>query len=147
MVIGIIGENCSGKTTLANSVQAQLGGRVYSGRDYMRFGKSEATAVELFKKELANALNGENIIYVITEKEHVALLPDGAVKILVSADIDTIKERFKARMHGVLPQPVALMLEKKHGSFDDGEYDIRYDGVSGDPDQVCRSLIALGGES
>ena len=63
---------------------------------------------------------------------HAALLPEGAVRILVSADLDTIKKRFQQRMRGNLPVPVAQMLERKHSMFDDGVYDYRYDGVNGD---------------
>lgn len=48
-------------------------------------------------------MTGDDLIYVITEKEHLSFLPDGAVRVLVTAELDTIKERFKARMHGVLP--------------------------------------------
>ena len=70
------------------------------------------------------------------------LLPENAVRILVSADIDTIKERFKARMHGNLPAPVAQMLEKKHGIFDAGSYDYRFDGVHGDAAALCEELKA-----
>ena len=44
---------------------------------------------------------------------------EGAVRILVSADLETIKARFRARMRGVLPVPVERMLESKHGIFDD----------------------------
>jgi len=42
------------------------------------------------------------IIYVIANPEHVKLLPDGAVRILVTADLETIQNRFTARMHGTL---------------------------------------------
>ena len=104
--------------------------------------KSESEAVTLFRKKLENAVNGENILYVITEPEQVALLPEGAVKILVYADLDTIKERFKARMHGNLPAPVAQMLEKKHGIFDNDVYAYRFDGVHGDAAALCEELKA-----
>ena len=77
---------------------------------------------------------------MISEPEHVKLLPDGSTKVLVYADIDTIKERFRARMHGNLPAPVAQMLERKHGMFDDEVYDYRFDGVSGDPASLCAEL-------
>ena len=102
--------------------------------------KSEFEAKLLFQKKLRDAISGEHLIYVISEIEHVALLPEGAVRILVTADLDTIKERFKARMHGSLPLPVAQMLERKHGIFDDGSYDYRFDGVSGDADILCEAL-------
>ncbi|MBQ4226462.1 MAG: hypothetical protein II664_09120, partial [Oscillospiraceae bacterium] len=112
MLISIIGENCSGKSTLAEAIKKEIGAEVITGKDYLRMARSESEAVSLFKEKLSRAVSGENIIYVISEQEHLGLLPEGAIKILVKADIDTIKERFKARMHGNLPAPVAQMLEK-----------------------------------
>ena len=110
MVIGIIGENCSGKSTLANEIKKELDAEVITGKDYLRMAKSESEAVALFQERLLKSVSGENIIYVISEPEQVKLLPDGAVRIHVYADIDTIKERFKARMHGNLPAPVARIV-------------------------------------
>ena len=141
MVIGIMGENCTGKSTLADELKNALGAKVFSGRDYLRLAKSEPEAGRLFAEKLKNALNGENIIYVITEKELVGLLPEGAVRILVTADIDTIKARFRERMHGVLPPPVEAMLEKKHGSFDALLHDYHFDGVNGDAKELSEELI------
>ena len=137
MVIGIIGENCSGKSTLAEEIKNTIGAEIVTGKDYLRMAKSENDAVSLFKEKLNRAVTGENVIYVISEKEHVSLLPDGSISILVKADIDTIKERFKTRMHGNLPAPVEQMLERKHGMFDKGLYDYQFDGVSGDPSAIC----------
>lgn len=76
MVIGVMGENCSGKSTLAKNIQTTLGGRIVSGKDYLRLAKSEDEAKELFTQELKNAENGESIIYVISEKEQISLLPE-----------------------------------------------------------------------
>ena len=140
MVYGIIGENCSGKSTLAEGIKEAIGAEIIAGKDYLRMAKSESEAVILFRKKLESAVSGENLIYVISEPEQLALLPKDAVRILVSADIDTIKERFKTRMHGNLPAPVAQMLEKKHGVFDSGFYDYRFDGVRGDMSAFCESL-------
>ena len=140
MVFGIIGENCSGKSTLAEKIKAELGAEIVTGKDYLRIAKSESEASSLFREKLRRAVSGDNIIYVIADPEHVKLLPDGAIRILVSADLKTIKERFTARMHGNLPTPVALMLERKHGMFDSGEYDYRFDGVSGDAEALCEVL-------
>ncbi len=94
----------------------------------------------LFKAKLKDALSGENIIYVISQKEHINLLPDGAVKILVKTDIDTIKERFKNRMRGNLPAPVEQMLVRNHGIFDNEICDYRFDGVSGDIAAMCETI-------
>lgn len=137
MVIGIIGENCSGKSTLAEKIKNTIGAEIITGKDYLRMAKSENEAVSLFKAKLKNSVAGENVIYVISEKEHISFLPDGAVRILVKADIDTIKERFKARMHGNLPAPVEQMLIRKHGMFDNEAYDYQFDGASGDPSEIC----------
>lgn len=140
MVIGIIGENCSGKSTLAEAIKNAIGAEIISGKDYLRMAKSESEATQLFQAKLNDAIAGENIIYIISEKEHVHFLPDGAVRILVKADINTIKERFKARMHGNLPAPVEQMLERKHGMFDNEPFDYQFDGVSGDSSEICGIL-------
>ena len=143
MVFAIIGENCSGKSTLAEKLSQEVSAEIITGKDYLRMAKTESEAVSLFKEKLKNAVGGSNIIYVISEKEQLGFLPENAVKILVQADLDTIKERFKARMHGNLPPPVAAMLEKKHGMFDDGEYDYRYNGEKENADLLCESIKSL----
>ena len=141
MLIGIIGENCSGKSTLANHIKDSMGAEIVTGKDYLRMAKSEDEARKLFREKLEKAVAGDNVIYVISEPDQVALLPDDAVKILVSADLDTIKERFRERMHGALPAPVEKMLESKHGMFDKGAYDYRFDGVSGNVAALCEQLM------
>ena len=140
MVFGIIGENCSGKSTLAERIKETLGGEIITGKDYLRMAKSESEAISLFKEKLRRGVSEDNIIYVIADPEYVKLLPDGAIRILVTADLETIKERFAERMHGTLPRPVALMLERKHGIFDSGEYDYRFDGAREDAKSFCEVL-------
>ena len=140
MVFGIIGENCSGKSTLAEKIKETLGGEIITGKDYLRMAKSESEAISLFKEKLRRGVSEDNIIYVISDPEYVKLLPDGAIRILVTADLETITERFAERMHGTLPRPVALMLERKHGIFDSGEYDYRFDGAAGDANAFCEVL-------
>ena len=142
MVIGIIGENCSGKSTLATYIRDTIGAEIITGKDYLRMAKSEPEARKLFQEKLKSAVDGSNIIYVIADSEQLVLLPEGAIRILVSADLDTIKKRFRARMRGVLPGAVERMLESKHGMFDSGTYDYRFDGVSGDAAALCRQLTS-----
>ena len=132
MVIGIFGESCTGKSTLAEIITASIPCEVFTGKDYLRLAKNENIAKVMFQKKLSAALSGENIIYVMTEKEHLSLLPEGAVRILVTADLELIKSRFARRMRGNLPAPVATMLEKKHGCFDAEPCDIHV--VSGETD-------------
>ena len=124
MVIGIFGESCTGKSTLAEKIAVSFPCEIFTGKDYLRLAKNENIAKVMFQKKLTAAVNGENIIYVISEKEHLPLLPEGAFRILVTADLDLIKSRFAQRMRGNLPVPVATMLEKKHGCFDAEQYDL-----------------------
>ena len=127
MLIAIIGENCVGKSTLANRINEAMGAKIYVGKDYLRLEKNPSMALEKFKAVLENAVAGENVIYVITEKEHVQLLPKGAFRIVLTAELDVIKERFKARMHGNLPMPLEKMLEAKHGMYDRLECHLKLD--------------------
>ena len=100
MLIAIFGENCTGKSTLAGRLKEELDAEIYTGKDYLRLAKDEASAQKLFRERLRDAVAGNSLIYVISEKEHLSLLPDGAVRVLVTAELSEIKERFAARMHG-----------------------------------------------
>lgn len=141
MVIGIFGESCTGKSTLAEKIAASFPCEIYTGKDWLRLAKNETIARELFRKKLKDACTGENIIYVIAEKEHLPLLPEGALRILVTADLDMIKSRFAQRMRGNLPTPVATMLEKKHGCFDAEPHDIHVIcGVTDLDDVVAKTI-------
>ena len=143
MVIGIFGESCTGKSTLAEKLKASLGAEVYTGKDYLRLAKNEVIAQKLFQKKLKEAVTGENIIYVIAEKAHLTLLPEGCVRVLVTADLATIKERFAKRMRGNLPAPVAAMLERSHGCFDGETH--HYHVISGqtDTDAIVKEIRNL----
>jgi len=132
MVIGIFGESCTGKSTLAEKISADVPCEVFTGKDYLRLARNESIAKAMFRKKLNAAVSGENIIYVISEKEHLSLLPEGTLRILVTADLERIKSRFSQRMRGNLPAPVAAMLEKKHGCFDNEPNDIKV--ISGETD-------------
>lgn len=127
MLIAIIGENCVGKSTLASKINEKLDANIYSGKDYLRLEKNPSMALEKFKTILKDSLTGNNIIYLITEKEHLNLLPEGAFKIVLTAELDVIKERFKERMRGNLPLPLEKMLEAKHGMYDNLECNIKLD--------------------
>lgn len=128
MLIAIIGENCVGKSTLANKLNEKLQTKVYAGKDYLRLEKNPSVAQETFKRMLKEAVTGEDILYLITEKEHLSLLPEGAFRIVLTAQLDVIKERFKERMRGNLPLPLEKMLEAKHGIYDDLACELKLDG-------------------
>lgn len=127
MLIAIIGENCVGKSTLANKIKERIGATIYSGKDYLRLEKNPSMAIEKFRSILKEAVVGDDLIYIITEKEHIQLLPEGAFKIVLNAELEVIKERFKERMRGNLPMPLEKMLETKHGMYDNLECHLKLD--------------------
>ena len=124
MVIALFGDSCTGKSTVAAALAQTLSAEIFSGKDYLKLAKSESMAAALFKKKLRGE---EPIIYVISEQEQLALLPEGCIRVLMTASLETIKERFAARMHGNLPAPVASMLERKYGQFEAAAHDLRVD--------------------
>ena len=143
MVIGIFGESCTGKSTLAERINASFPCDIFTGKDYLRLAKNENIAKVMFQKKLTAAVNGEHIIYVIAEQEHLDLLPEGAVRILVTADLEMIKSRFAQRMRGNLPAAVAAMLEKKHGCFDTQPHNIHVIAGETDLDAVVSQITAI----
>lgn len=140
MLIAIIGENCVGKSTLANQIKEKRGAAIYTGKDYLRLEKNPSLALDKFRKLLQEAITGEDVIYIITEKEHIDFLPQGAFKIVLTAELDTIKARFKERMRGNLPMPVEKMLEAKHGMYDNLACNLKLDG-NYNIDDVAQALM------
>lgn len=141
MVIAIFGESCTGKSTLADALREKLNARVFTGKDYLRLHGNEAMAQRLFMKKLTEAVDGENLIYVLTEAELMKLIPSGAFRILVTEELDVIKERFAARMRCVLPPPVEQMLERKHGCFDHEPCDLHVHAGTPSADEVCEMIM------
>ena len=85
----------------------------YNYKNKFDLAKNENIAKKLFQKQLDYTMCEQNIAYVISQKELLTLLQDKATRILVTADLDMIKERFAQRMNRELPVPVAAMLERK----------------------------------
>ena len=50
MVIGIIGESCTGKSTLAKIITAKIPCEIFTGKDYLRLAKNEDIAKTMFQK-------------------------------------------------------------------------------------------------
>lgn len=143
MVVGLFGDSCTGKSTIAEVLAKQLSGEVYSGKDYLKLAKSESVAEALFQKKLAG---DETIIYVISEREQLALLPENSVRVLVTASLETIKHRFAARMHGNLPAPVEAMLERKFGQFETEPCDLRIDTDDCSREEAVEKIMSKLGE-
>jgi len=138
MTIAIIGESCTGKSTIADKLSRLTERKIFTGKDYLKLAKNEAEAKEVFVKMLNES---SDIIYVISEMEHLELLPADAFRVLVTADLEVIKMRFAKRMNGSLPTPVATMLETKHGMFDNIVYQLKIDGTEQDVSKICVEII------
>lgn len=138
MVIALFGDSCTGKSTIAEALSRELSAEVYSGKDYFKLAKSETMATALFKKRLSG---GETIVYVISEPDQLALLPEDSVRVLVTASLETIKERFKARMHGNLPAPVEAMLERKYGQFETQSHHLKINTDECTPEEAIARIL------
>ncbi len=137
-VIALIGESCVGKSTLAETLRVDLNAKVYAGKDYVRLAKSEPEARRAFAALLAGAI--EPVIYVVSEMDQLALLPEDCVRVLITAPLAVKMERFSKRMGGKLPPPVSAMLEKKHGTFDGIRCDMRLDFGNYDAQTACGAI-------
>lgn len=145
MVIAIFGESCTGKSTLAEELKGRLEARVFSGKDFLRLAKSESQAKAEFRALLARASEGpgETVIYVISEPEHLELLPQNCLRVLVTAPLEEICRRFAKRTGGRLPDPVRAMLERRHGCFDDVPCDLHLVSGEGSVQDNCAAVLAL----
>lgn len=148
MIVAFFGENCTGKSSVADELKTHLPAEIFSGKDYLRFAKSEADAKAAFSAHLRELADdpARHAVYVAAEPEQLALLPEKALRVLVTAELDVIKTRFSARMGGKLPAPVAAMLERKHGSFDGLPHDLHLCDGNHTPaeaaETICRLLAA-----
>ena len=79
----------------------------------------------------------------LTRSAAARLLPEGCVRVLVTAGLATIKERFAARMHGNLPAPVAAMLERKYGQFETETHDLRVDTDAVSAEEAANEIRLL----
>jgi len=134
MVITIFGDSCTGKSTIAEQLKNEHSAVVYTGKDYLRLAANEAEAQKAFTGLLHRSLNDCHtlLVYVITEKPQLSLVPDGAVRVLVTAPLDVIKRRFAARAGGTLTPPVVAMLERKFNTFVNEPRDLHIDNASVD---------------
>ena len=138
MVYCLFGESCTGKSTLAEQLRQRTGAKIYAGKDYLRLAKNEAEAKKAFAQLLADTPAEQVVIYVVAEPEQLSLLPPKCIRVLLTAELQTIKNRFAQRMGGKLPPPLAAMLEKKHGCFDALPYDYHVHNSDADLDAIVR---------
>ncbi len=143
MVIAIFGESCTGKSTIANQLAKMAPITMYTGKSYMKLAKNEAEAREAFRGLLEDHQKDDALaVYVISEKDQLSLLPAHAFRVLVTAELAQIQARFAQRMQGNLPTPVADMIERKHGMFDDVPCALHIRSGSQGSEQICERILA-----
>jgi uridine kinase len=63
MIIGIFGASCTGKSSIADEISKRTGAKLFTGKDYLKFAKSEAEARREFIDMLkANEETGDYFI-------------------------------------------------------------------------------------
>lgn len=113
MLYILMGQSCTGKSTVANEMKLRIQADVFSGKDYLRMAKNENEAWNIFYEKLIDASDSAtNLIYLVAEVsdlDRLNQIPDSC-KYKFNLDLDTIKSRFSSRMNGKLPIPVEKML-------------------------------------
>ena len=148
MVICVFGESCTGKSTLAGALKARLGEKteVYNGKDYLRLAKNEAESERMFHVLLAGRVSSEDcLIWVVSERQQLLMLPEGCVRVRMTAELETISERFSKRTGGHLPPPVAAMLETKHGMFDAEKCAVHIRSGEQSTEDICTTVLQICG--
>jgi len=144
MLIALIGENCTGKTYLSNMLKQKLGATVYVGNEYLRLSDKEADARQRFARMLEKAsADHASTIYLVNEMPQLALLPEKCIRVLVTAPIEDIEQRFTRRMNGVLPSAVAYTLRKNHGLFDRVPHHVHVHSGQNHVLEDCARILAL----
>ena len=61
MVIGLFGESCTGKSSVAELLKKQLGAQFYSGKDYLRLVKNPPDAERSFAELLREHVDSDDL--------------------------------------------------------------------------------------
>ena len=148
MVILLMGGNCTGKSSAAQALQARYGLQIYAGKDYLRLAKTESNAWAAFLALLRAAqdapLGAASVAYVVAEPELSARLMEIRTKrILFTAELSLVQQRFAQRMGGTLPAPVAAMLTAKAARWATVPCDVRIDTTTWTAEETASAVIAL----
>lgn len=148
MVFIFMGPSCTGKSTAAEIVGRKMDALIISGKDYLRFAKSQAEAWKIFEgkmKQASKADTEETMIFVCTEKELYQrfTLQSGMHTVRFTAETEEIKKRFAERMRGNLPKPLEMMLEKQIVSWEDAECTMLVDSSKESPEEAAKRILAV----
>ena len=125
MLIAIIGENCVGKSTLANKINVKINAKIYSGKDYLRLEKNPSMALEKFKALLKESVTGNNIIYLITEKEQIIVEYIKKYNFIRRSTVEDILDVKKTRVYKILTKLCEDGIIKSVGTGPSSKYIIK----------------------
>ena len=146
MVIALIGGRCCGKSDLAKAICDKVLARLFTGRSYMELADSEPEARAAFRQLLEQAQHTEDyVIYIVTDRELMELLPPCCLRVLCKASLKTVKARFSAQMQEPLTAAMAAMLKKQYDSFDDCPHDLRVDPTLYEPELLAVAVLEEAG--
>ena len=141
-----MGPSCSGKSTAGEIVGKRTGAKIYSGKDYLRLAKAEGEAWRVFQEKMVEAAGHgkeESLIFVCTEKELFDRISvkENIFTVRFTATPEDIKRRFAERMHGNLPKPLEMMLEKQMHLWEGIEAKLLVNSSSESPEDAAESIL------
>ena len=146
MVIALIGGRCCGKSDLARAICDKVRARLFTGRSYMELAPSEPEARAAFRQLLEQAQDEEDyVIYIVTDRELMELLPERCLRVLCKASLKTVKTRFAAQMQEPLTAAMTAMLKKQYDSFDECPHDLRVDPTLYEPELLAVAVLEEAG--
>lgn len=152
MLFIFMGESCTGKSKASEEMKKMIDFQEYTGKDYLRFAKSEPEAWSIFMSKLKEAAEtkineGSSVVYIISDRDYVQKIGsiDKAVLVKFTAELDDIKKRFSERIHGNLSKPVEFMLERKRNQWKDIEGDIIVNSSNSDAVSIARIILKEAG--
>lgn len=146
MLFVFMGPSCSGKSTTGEIVGKRTGAKIYSGKDYLRLAKAEGEAWRVFQEKMVEAAGHgkeESLIFVCTEKELFDRISvkENIFTVRFTATPEDIKRRFAERMHGNLPKPLEMMLEKQMHLWEGIEAKLLVNSSNESPEDAAESIL------
>ena len=146
MVIALIGGRCCGKSALAKAICEKVHAELFTGRSYMDLDPNETRARMIFRGLLMEEqFTDSYVIYIVTERELMELLPPRCLKVLCKANLKTVMARFSDQMQAPLTPAMTAMLKKQYNSFDDCPHDLSVDPTWYDPDLLAVAVLEEAG--
>ena len=146
MVIALIGGRCCGKSALAKAICDKVHAQLFTGRSYMDLDPEENKARAIFRQMLLEEeFTADYVIYIVTDRELMSLLPPRCLRVLCKASLKTVMARFSEQIQSPLTPAMTAMLKKQYNSFDECPHDLSVDPTWYDPDLLAVAVLEEAG--